>query len=870
MDSLTKPLVFTNAKCVGCNRCIAVCSSMGACIATKADENGKSHILVDPTRCIACGACFDACEHNAREYTDDTEAFFEALKAGEQISVLIAPAFRANYPDEYGRVLGGLKALGVKRFINVAFGADISTWGYVNYIKNYGFLGGISQPCPAVVNYIEKYQPQLIPSLFPVQSPLMCAAIYARKEMGITDKFAFISPCIAKKFEITDPVNKGLVSYNVTFDHLMRYVHQHYVTGLPCTDEVEYGMGVLYPMPGGLAANIRWLLGDDGFIRQIEGEKHLYRFLRSNAAHIAEGETPFMFIDALNCDNGCLCGTATDPVISHTETALYNLLAIRESIKKEHPGSAWSRNATPQERLEALNKQFANLDLKDYIRTYTDRSESCKVKLPSADELDAIFVEMKKYAPVSRNINCGSCGYESCREMATAIFNGFNYKENCVYFLKEEAAEEHRQLKYQSEHDGLLDILNRRAATAVLEKQLTLDTKYSIIIVDIDGFKSLNETYGYAQTDTILRFLGVKMKMLATRYKLLLARYGGDEFLFAAKGVHLDETNPVMREIMHIFAEPVPVGEERIRISVCAGISNSDGVTAPDQHVINAENAMFVAKARKRNSVFVYSDDLKKQALEETRIKEKLMEAFENDGFYMVYQPQINSRTRKVSGYEALVRMKAPGLYPGQFIPVAEKNGWIWRIGRITTELTIKQLAAWRKEGHELHPVSINFSSNQLSDTGYMDFLENLLAKYDVPSRFVEMEITEGIFLKKSAQADELFRRLKDLNIRLLMDDFGTGYSSLAYLTYIPVDVIKLDKSLVDTYLVDGKDSFIRNVIRLVHDLDKEMLIEGVEENWQYKRLCEFNADTIQGYYFSKPIPADEAIVFTVPEPPQA
>ena len=120
--------------------------------------------------------------------------------------------------------------------------------------------------------------------------------------------------------------------------------------------------------------------------------------------------------------------------------------------------------------------------------------------------------------------------------------------------------------------------------------------------------------------------------------------------------------------------------------------------------------------------------------------------------------------------------------------------------------------------------------------------------------------------MKKSSQADELFKRLKDLGIRLLMDDFGTGYSSLAYLTYIPVDVIKLDKSLVDTYLVDGKDSFIKNVIRLVHDLDKEMLIEGVEENWQYQRLCEFKADTIQGYYFSKPIPADEAIRFKVGE----
>ena len=179
----------------------------------------------------------------------------------------------------------------------------------------------------------------------------------------------------------------------------------------------------------------------------------------------------------------------------------------------------------------------------------------------------------------------------------------------------------------------------------------------------------------------------------------------------------------------------------------------------------------------------------------------------------MVYQPQVDVITKKVCGYEALVRMKEPGVYPGQFIPIAEKNGWIWRIGRITTSLVIRQLAAWRDAGKELHPVSINFSSNQLNDIHYLDYLENLLQEYAIPPELVEIEITEGIYLDRSAQADELFKRFKKLGIRLLMDDFGTGYSSLGYLTYIPVDVIKLDKSLVDNYLVEGKDLFIKDII---------------------------------------------------------
>lgn len=131
---------------------------------------------------------------------------FEDLKRGERISLLIAPAFKANYPSEYESVLGGLKSLGVNRMINVSFGADITTWGYLNYISKYQFTGGISQPCPAIVGYIERYIPDLLPRLFPVQSPLMCAAIYARKQMGITDKLAFISPCVAKKWKSRIPI----------------------------------------------------------------------------------------------------------------------------------------------------------------------------------------------------------------------------------------------------------------------------------------------------------------------------------------------------------------------------------------------------------------------------------------------------------------------------------------------------------------------------------------------------------------------------------------------------------------------------------------------------------------------------------------
>ncbi len=429
-------LVFTNEKCIGCNKCISTCSCMGACISHEID--GQNRIDVDGDRCVACGACFDVCEHGAREYGDDTKLFFEALARGEKISLLVAPAFKANYPKEYESVLGGLKKLGVNRIISVSFGADITTWGYLNYIQKNQFYGGISQPCPAVVGYIERYAPELLPKLFPVQSPMMCAAIYARKEMGIQDKFAFISPCIAKKMEMEEPQNQGMIQYNVTFEHLMKYVREHHISGSLCSDEAEYGLGSIYPTPGGLKENVYWFLGESVFIRQIEGEKHLYEYLEENKEKIAKGRTPYLFIDALNCADGCLCGTATDPELAKTDNALYQLLKIREASKKNNLRSAWSKRMTPKQRLRSLNRQFSKLNLKDYLRTYQDLSKKCSYKIPSEWELKEIFDSMKKKTQEEQHINCSCCGYDTCVEMATAIYNGFNKKENCIYYMKRE------------------------------------------------------------------------------------------------------------------------------------------------------------------------------------------------------------------------------------------------------------------------------------------------------------------------------------------------------------------------------------------------------------------------------------------------
>lgn len=449
-------LVYTNDKCVACNKCISVCPALGANHA-RIDENGNASIEVNGDACISCGACFDACKHGARSYHDDTERFFEDLKKGTKISLLLAPAFMANYPSEYEKYLGILKAAGANHIISVSFGADITTWAYLNYITKYNFTGGISQPCPAVVGYIEKYMPKLLPKLMPVHSPMMCSAIYAKKYMGINDKLAFISPCIAKKNEIDDPNCGGYISYNVTYAHLIDYIKKNRLKGAELAkDEIEYGLGSIYPMPGGLKENVYWFLGDEIFIRQVEGEKHMYEYLKEYQERIdSKKEMPFM-VDALNCAQGCIYGTGIEESKAQGDDNLMNLWKIREDSKTKK--GTWGKNLSPKQRLAALNSQFKGLRLDDFIRKYTDKSASVGLKEPSAVQLEDIFNDMHKDTEAKRHIDCSACGYDNCHLMATAIYNNINCKENCVHYAKDMAEYEmkvakelHDEIQKQSE-----------------------------------------------------------------------------------------------------------------------------------------------------------------------------------------------------------------------------------------------------------------------------------------------------------------------------------------------------------------------------------------------------------------------------------
>ena len=429
-------MVFTNENCISCNKCIRSCPVLTA------NMSRGSSIDVNDEACIKCGACFKACQHSARDYEDDTEQFLADLKAGKKISVLAAPAFVANYPDDYKQIYGYLKALGVVDIFNVSHGADICTWSYIKYIKKTGKTGLISQPCSAIVNYIEKYKPELIKSLIPIQSPMMCEAIYLKKYKQVSEDLAFLSPCIAKGDEIKDKNTKGYVKYNVTYKKLLSAISGNYHSAKAYDEVIDYGLGSFYPHPGGLRENVNFFLGNVPVL-QVEGTTEAYEFLDTYADR--KGEKPFL-VDILNCSKGCLRGTAVDENIDDVTVELAigkaKDLIVNEPAKKGifHKSGAvnpWNSSLTYDERWQALDRQFSDLNLEDFGRSYEDKS--VKVSIPGKAEENEIFDSLLKESAEDRDINCGCCGYSTCKLMVEAIHNGVNNKDNCIYYNKKVA-----------------------------------------------------------------------------------------------------------------------------------------------------------------------------------------------------------------------------------------------------------------------------------------------------------------------------------------------------------------------------------------------------------------------------------------------
>ncbi|HCF57522.1 MAG TPA: hypothetical protein DFS52_05960, partial [Myxococcales bacterium] len=386
--SRDRPLILTSpGKCAGCNKCIARCPSPDANSSVLAGDS--SFVSVDPLRCIACGACLRACDHDARYFEDDTEAFFADLARGTPISVVVAPAVRANFPRPE-LLLGFLKSQGVRLAFDVSFGADITTWAYLKVIGERGLDSVIAQPCPAIVNYIERYLPDLIGRLAPVHSPMMASAIYLRRYLNATERIAFLSPCVAKSDEIRAAETGGLVSYNVTFSGLLRYLERRRArleeSSPAGYDDLGCGLGLLYSRPGGLRECVEHV-APGAWVRQIEGPERAYPYLHAYGERLRAGKPVPLLVDILSCADGCNLGPGTTG-----EAALDDIDATFNALKASRIAQrdGWLRK--PASLLRYFEK---SLRVEDFQRSYRSRAEEISRTEPGAAAIAQAFAAMR-------------------------------------------------------------------------------------------------------------------------------------------------------------------------------------------------------------------------------------------------------------------------------------------------------------------------------------------------------------------------------------------------------------------------------------------------------------------------------------------
>lgn len=433
-----------------------------------------------------------------------------------------------------------------------------------------------------------------------------------------------------------------------------------------------------------------------------------------------------------------------------------------------------------------------------------------------------------------------------------------------MHQINRELSESEKKLTFVANNDGLTKLPNRSHGEAEIKKLIHSGLPFTLFLMDIDDFKNYNDTYTHACGDYVLKEYGRRLAKLTVNGEYFAARYGGDEFLLVYKCGHIEKNGREIESLRQFLNEPMEYGETKLSTSVTFGFADSSIDVSYDELLTQADIAMYEAKKIGVGTCLGFMPEMKASVLRRNSIIDILKDECERGGFEIRYQPQISTKTGDVCGFEALVRLRDYSVGPDVFIPVAESSGFIAQIGRIVTEKVLRQMDTWRSEGMKLRKVAINYSNGQLIDDGYVLYLKSLMEKYRIPSDLIEIEITESLFMGKKDRVTQLFSELEKIGVELALDDFGTGYSSLSYLTFVPADKVKIDKSLVDNYLVDGKEDFIQNIVQLVHGLGMKLTVEGVEHKWQYDKLCSMKCDFIQGYLFSKPISADDVPEFSV------
>jgi len=415
--------------------------------------------------------------------------------------------------------------------------------------------------------------------------------------------------------------------------------------------------------------------------------------------------------------------------------------------------------------------------------------------------------------------------------------------------------------------DPLTGLENRLRLVQVLRQRtneaIENGTKLAVMVIDMDGFKEINDTMGHAVGDEVLQVIAVRLRdCLADN--TTVARLGGDEFCILIPEIEgAEAAQQVAAEIVRVLRLPYRAAKEDLNLDVSIGICICPDMTNdPDHLIAYADTAMYQAKpSGQRHMLYHYS--MTDKIVHRLCMLEKLSRAMERNEFRLVFQPQVELSTRRVQSVEALLRWNHDGLEipPLEFIPLLESNGEIVKVSRWIVEECCQQISLWNQAGHMIR-ISINISAVEFGDPSFVDSITSSIKRFDIDASQLEFEITESLLIEDVEETNDRLSRLKGLGASISVDDFGTGYSSLSYLKQFPIDRLKIDRAFVKD-IPDSDDGLLASsIIVLGQTLDMRVIAEGVETPEQLNFLSQQGCDEYQGYILSAPVPAEECIKF--------
>jgi len=430
-----------------------------------------------------------------------------------------------------------------------------------------------------------------------------------------------------------------------------------------------------------------------------------------------------------------------------------------------------------------------------------------------------------------------------------------------------ERKETERQLKFLAHHDILTDLPNRTLFLDRLKQALAgarwHDRAVAVLFMDVDRFKNINDTLGHESGDELLRELSGRLRR-SLRDRDTIARFGGDEFVILLDDVaQISDVDKLVKKIHDSLEEPFTIKGSEFHITASIGISlyPTDGEDSSTL-LRNADLAMYRAKDDWRNSYEFYSADMTTRAFERMTLENSLRQALEKEEFLVYYQPQVEIHTGMIIGVEALLRWQHPqrGLVaPDNFIPLLEDTGLIHPVGEWVLRTACQQGAEWHRQGFSSLRMAVNLSSRQFSSSDLVEKIKEILESCEFSADYLELEITESLLMSHAGKEQQVFEELSALGARLSIDDFGTGYSSLSYLRRFSIDTLKIDRSFVIDIPGDPDDSAITEaIVKLGQSLRLDLVAEGVETKEQLAFLESIGCGQVQGYLFSRPLPADE------------